>query len=98
MPELNYGEHVNIPGPESVASNWLQNAEHREDPIARAIEKQTAKLPSDIFLWVAIGAMAGSAVMQLTGRRHISLFVGQWVPTVLLLGLYNKLVKVAGSQ
>ena len=25
-------------------------------------------------------------------------FVGQWVPSLLLLGVYNKIVKVAGSD
>ncbi len=98
MPEINYGENLNTPGPESVASNWMPRPEHREGPIARAIERQTAKLPSDAFLWIAVGAMAGSAIMQATGRRHLSLFVGQWAPTLLLMGLYNKLVKVAGSH
>jgi hypothetical protein len=32
------------------------------------------------------------------GQRHNALFVGQWAPTFLILGLYNKLVKVAGSD
>jgi hypothetical protein len=31
-------------------------------------------------------------------RKHDALFVGQWAPTFLILGLYNKLVKVAGSD
>ncbi len=95
---MNYGEHGTTPGPESVASSWIPSAEDREGPIARAIERRTAKLPSDTFLWIAIGAMAGSAVMQLAGRKHFSLFIGQWVPAVLLLGVYNKLVKVAGPH
>ena len=34
------------------------NPEHKEGKVARAIEEQTAKLPSDTFLWAAIGAMA----------------------------------------
>ena len=72
--------------------------EHSEGTIARNIEQQTAKLPSDTFLWVALGAMAGSAILQMSGRQHVSLFVGQWVPTVLVLGLYNKLVKQLGSD
>lgn len=98
MPEMNYGENTNIPGPESVARNWVPRPEHREGPVARAIERQTAKLPSDIFLWAAVGSMIGSAVFHATGNKHMSLFVGQWAPTLLLMGLYNKLVKVAGSH
>jgi hypothetical protein len=27
------------------------------------------------------------------GRREDAMFVGQWAPTLLLLGLYNKIVK-----
>ena len=34
---------------------------HKEGPVAKAIEDQTAKLPSDAFLWIAIGAIAVSA-------------------------------------
>jgi hypothetical protein len=73
-------------------------SETREGPIARRIEQQTAKLPSDLFLWSAAGSMLGSAVLQLCGRREQAMFVGQWVPTLLIFGLYNKLVKVAGSD
>jgi fatty acid desaturase len=73
-------------------------SEHREGKVARSIEQQTAKLPSDTFLWAAVGAMAGSAAMQIAGRQHLSLFVGQWVPTLLLFGVYTKIVKELGSD
>jgi hypothetical protein len=73
-------------------------ADHREGPVARAIEKQTAKLPSDTFLWAAFGSIALSLVFKLAGRKHNALFVGEWAPTFLLLGIYNKLVKLHGSD
>jgi hypothetical protein len=72
--------------------------EHSEGMVARAIEQQTAKLPSDTFLWLAAGSIAGSATLKMMGRDRDALFVGQWAPTFLILGLYNKLVKVAGSD
>ena len=72
--------------------------EHAEGRIARTIEEQTAKLPSDLFLWAAGASILGSLALQFSGRRHESLFVGQWAPTLLILGLYNKIVKVAGSD
>ena len=72
--------------------------DQREGPVARNIERQTAKLPSDFFLWGAVGAIGLSLVMQSTNRPHRALFVGQWAPTLLLLGVYNKIVKVAGSD
>jgi hypothetical protein len=71
---------------------------HAEGRVAKTIEEQTAKLPSDTFLWMAIGAMAASATLQMIGNRHVSLFVGQWAPTFLILGLYNKMVKQLGSD
>lgn len=71
--------------------------EHAEGPVAKRIENETAKLPSDLFLWSAAGSMVAST-LQLFGRRALGNFVGQWAPTILILGLYNKLVKVAGSD
>src|SRR4051794_32485889 len=73
-------------------------AEHTEGTVAPMIEDQTARLPSDLFLWAAFGSIGGSLLLQCMGKQHESLFVGQWAPTFLILGLYNKLVKVAGSD
>jgi len=36
-----------------------------EGSLARAIEHQTAKLPSDIFLWAAFASIATSLVLQI---------------------------------
>ena len=74
------------------------NEEHKEGKVATAIEQQTAKIPSDVFLWAALGSMAVSLALQLTGNRHRSLFVGQWAAPFLLLGVYNKLVKLEGHD
>jgi len=78
--------------------NQQNQAEFREGDVARAIEQQTAKLPSDLFLWAAGGSIVGSILLQCTGAKHASLFVGQWAPTLLILGLYNKMVKIGGSD
>ena len=72
--------------------------EHSEGVVARAIEQQTAKLPSDTFLWLAGGSIATSLTLKIMGRDKDALFVGQWAPTFLILGLYNKLVKLMGSD
>jgi hypothetical protein len=74
------------------------NPEHSEGPVARAIEEQTAKLPSDTFLWLALASMGVSLSLQLLGQRHKSLFIGQWAPSFLLLGIYNKIVKLEGHD
>jgi hypothetical protein len=81
---------------------------HREGPVARAIERQTTKIPSDLFLWGAAAAFFAAGALQLLGTRKL-----RWLrrapvflvarrlevlaPMVLILGVYNKLVKVHGS-
>jgi hypothetical protein len=75
-----------------------ESTAHTEGRVAKAIENQTAKVPSDVFLWAAFGSMAVSLALQMLGKKEQSNFVGQWAPTLLILGLYNKLVKVAGSD
>ena len=72
--------------------------QHTEGTVARTMEQQTAKIPSDVFLWAAVGSIGGSALLQLMGKQKASLFVGQWVAPFLLFGVYNKIVKVAGSD
>lgn len=76
----------------------MERQQQAEGPVARRIEQQTSKVPSDVFLWASIGSMATSMTLQLMGNRHASLFVGQWAPTFLILGLYNKIVKELGSD
>ena len=75
-----------------------KNPQHREGSLARTIEEQTAKIPSDTFLWAALGSMAVSLGCKIAGKEHESLFVGQWAAPFLLLGIYNKLVKLEGHD
>ena len=73
----------------------------REGRLTKITEKQTAKIPSMGFLALAIGAMAVSAGLEIftkQRRRDPANFVGLWVPTLLLFGIYNKLVKIGGSD
>ena len=72
--------------------------DHSEGKITRAIENQTAKIPSDMYLLGALGSIGLALALQLGGEKEKSHFVGQWVAPFLLLGVYNKLVKVAGSD
>jgi len=91
-------------GTESRGGSWNEGQndsspeKHREGPVARAIEEETAKIPSDTFLWAAGGSIALSLALQVFGSKQTSNFVGQWAPTILILGLYNKLVKLEGHD
>jgi hypothetical protein len=86
-------------GENTMASTATRTrGDHTEGVVARTIEKQTAKLPSDTFLWASLGAITTSLILQTFGKKEESLFVGQWAPTFLILGLYNKIVKELGSD
>lgn len=64
----------------------------------KEIENQTVKLPSTLWLGLAVASMAGSAALKLSGQNHLALFVGQWAAPFLLLGIYNKIVKTEGND
>ena len=70
----------------------------REGTLAKRLERKTARIPSDVYLWSAVGAIGISAALQFMNRRERSLFIGQWVPSLLIIGVYNKLVKLMGSD
>lgn len=69
-----------------------------EGALTQGIERLTSALPSSTWLAFAGVALAGSLAFKAAGRKHTALVVGQWVPTFLILGLYNKIVKVSGSE
>lgn len=73
-------------------------AEHAEGSITRMVEQQTAKVPSDVFLVLALASMGASFVLEIAERRRLSRFVGMWVAPLLIMGVYNKLVKVLGPR
>jgi hypothetical protein len=71
---------------------------HSEGTETRLIEQQTARLPSDLFFFLALRAMGASLVLELSGRRPLSRFVGMWAPTLLTMGVHNMLVRTFGPR
>ena len=72
--------------------------EHREGILARMVEQQTAKIPSHIFLLASFMAMGGSLIAEVEGRERTSRFLGMWVAPLLIMGVYNKMVKILGTR
>jgi hypothetical protein len=64
-----------------------------EDPVTSTIEDTTKEIPSGTFLAAGVAMMGVSALLALAGKKQAANFFGQWVPTILILGLYNKVVK-----
>lgn len=75
-----------------------ENPQHQEGKTTKAIEDQTARLPSKLFLCAALTAMGVSLALKCSGHKHMALFIGQWAAPFLLLGTYNKIVKTHGHD
>jgi len=74
------------------------NPNRKEGKIAKAIETQTSRLPSDVFLWTSAAAMATSLTFKILKQDKLALFIGQWAAPFLLFGIYNKMVKQQGHD
>ncbi len=70
----------------------------KEGEWTKMIEHQTEKIPSVAFLVAGMSAVGLSLGLKAMGFGKTANFVGLWTPTFLLLGLYNKIVKVEGSE
>lgn len=75
-----------------------KNSTHQEGEMTKKIENQTAKLPSTVYLGLALASMAISLGLKVAKQNHRALFVGQWAAPFLLMGIYNKIVKVEGND
>jgi len=69
-----------------------------ESKVVKAIEEQTAKLPSDIFLWSGLGGLFLGAFTRMIGLKSAGQFLGQAAICTLIIGVYNKISKTEGSD
>jgi hypothetical protein len=76
----------------------VERGQIKEDRIMGAIERRTSMAPSILFLGLALGSMAISAILKVSGKNSWALFVGQWAAPFLIMGNYNKMVKQHGSD
>jgi hypothetical protein len=76
----------------------VSQGEVQEDQITAAIEKVTAQIPSSVYLAAALASMAVSVSFKVAKKTDMALFIGQWAAPFLILGIYNKLVKLHGSD
>lgn len=82
----------------SLASRLRQAQEYEEGPIARSVEVESTRVPSDTFLWAALSVLGFSLALFNAGKKADAMFVGQLATPILALGLYSKLVKGAGAH
>lgn len=82
----------------AVAENQPVAENQTEDKFTKQVERYTATIPSSAYLGVAVAAMAVSLMFQVGGKGKWGNFIAQWVPTWLIIGLYNKMVKLEGHD
>ena len=76
----------------------VAKGEATEDQVTAAIEKVTAQVPSSVYLAAALASMAVSVSFKIAKKTDMALFIGQWAAPFLILGIYNKMVKIHGSD
>ncbi len=98
-PDVNPMSRISAnPRPDGIEAAPVLRSEHRESLLTRMIEHQTAKVPSNVFLFAALSSMAASLILELNGRERAGRFIGRWVGPLLTMGLYNKMVKTFGAR
>ncbi len=70
------------------------SSQYKSELPNEVIEEQTKKIPNLVFLGLGLASIIGSASLTASNKKVLGNFVGLWVPTLLIFGLYNKLVKV----
>lgn len=96
QPQQNNSTNQNQLSAKNMESN--ADTEGSEGNVTKQIEEVSTKVPSGVFLTAAFAAMGASAILQITGNKQLSHFIGQWVPAILIMGLYNKVTKLHGSE
>ncbi len=69
-----------------------------EGTITVAVENRTSQIPSIAYLIGGMSALALSTGLMLGGCKRASILVGQLASPLLIMGLYNKLVKTQGHD
>ena len=57
---------------------------------SRRLSSRVEELSPDVFLAGAAASIALSLFLRVIGKHHDAQFVGQWAPTLLLVGLYTR--------
>jgi hypothetical protein len=69
-------------------------AERGSEPLERTLSNEPVNsLIRTVCLGAAGAAILGSLAMQMRGRKHEALFIGQWAPTLVSFALWYQIVK-----
>jgi hypothetical protein len=67
----------------------VQKAETTQQQFFRV----TDNIPEETWYWLALGSIGLSAILKISKKDNLAIFVGQWPPTFILFGLYHRLIR-----
>ena len=74
---------------------WILAMKKKEMRMAeKMVEKRLNEVETIVFLFAGACSIVVSLLLQFIGRKHESLFIGQWAPTLFILGLYKKILEI----
>ena len=59
----------------------------------RLVEMQVRRVPPPLLAGLALGALAVSAAFAVAGKLKVANFIGQWVPSLLILATFDRLMQ-----
>ena len=71
----------------------MQEQQNPQNAVFRVLDA----VPGQVWYIAGVASIVASAYCQLTDRKQLALFIGQWPPTFFAVGLYHKLVR-PGSE
>jgi hypothetical protein len=63
----------------------------------RVVETQVRRVPPTLLVGLALGSMVVSAAFAAAGKLKVANFIGQWVPSLLILATFDRLVQADGG-
>lgn len=73
------------------SSNPVESAQHD-------VFEFLDEIPASTYIYAMLGSILASATLYALGRRHSAIFVGEWAPTFVIVGLFYKLLRPSGRN
>ena len=64
----------------------------------RLVENQVRRVPPSLLVGLALGSMALSAAFAVAGKLKVANFIGQWVPSLLILATFDPDARAVGRR
>ena len=72
----------------------MQEQQNPQNAVFRVLDA----VPGQVWYIAGVVSILASAYCQLTDRKQMALFIGQWPPTFFAVGLYHKLVRPGSEE